>query len=291
MKHQATILLLTAALVLTGAAGLYLTDLGAPLLHGSAGANSSPKQSAPAGERVASPLDTLDSQAQAPRSSTVKSDHFATLSEPRQIALLKELMTRADDNAIQQFANLVQSVMDKDLRTRLLASLDLLADEAAVEMVASFLRITESPEIITAVQRTLSRAAQPETATYLAEMAIEPGRPEAQRRFALETLSMIRNPAAIEGLRDVVADFPDDETTASALISLGKIRSAESVAVLLALFDKLPPERFAARQAVINALSASASEENLTLLQDLATNHDQPLIRQAALEALRQVEG
>lgn len=285
MKSNTQINALAAALVVTGAAGLFWA----------AGFSLTQRQiddKVGKGDRntaipvVSSDVHAADTSALGLQSSA---QAFAAMSETRQAALLSELLMSGTDADIQTFSNLIQSVTDASRRARLLTALDQLAREGAVEMVASFLRITDQPEIVAAVQRTLERAAQAETAIYLGEMAVEAGRPKAQRRFALEALSIIRNPAATEGLRDVVTTFTDEETVAAALISLGKLNSTASVEALISLFDRLPADRFAARHAVIDALKSSSSPENISLLRDLAANHEQPLVRLAAQDALASV--
>lgn len=280
MKTPSIITTIATAIILTGTAGIYFA-----LPSGKQPATEFVGTS-PANTASPNPLNASEASANGNQHA---SGTFAELPEHAQITHLTRLLDRATDADIQQFSDLIQSVSDGIARVRLLATLDRLAETGAVEMVASFLRITTQPDIIAAVQRTLERAAQPETAVYLAEMATEAGRPTTQRQFALEALSMIRNPIATEGLRDVVTTFLDDETAGAALASLGKLRSTESVESLVSLFDRLPPERFAARHAVIGALKSSSSAESISLLEDLAINHAQPLLRQAATDALQTV--
>ena len=290
MKASTLAVLLAAALVFSGAAGF----IGAGKIPP---ATPSPEPSVHETVHAQGTVTELDAlptpQSHVPPTlvQNIEPTAFPALPESNQFASLEALLVSGTDADIQKFADLVQSISDSEQRARLLLCMDQFSREDGVEVIASFLRITEDLAIVEAVNRTIERAAQPETAVYLAEMASESGRSGFQRLQALDALGLIRNPAATEGLKQVVTDFPDEDTSAAAIGSLGKMQTPDAVSALSALFDRLPPERFAARHAVIEALGVSSSAETWALLQDLAEHHDQPLVRQAAQEALESWQG
>ncbi len=236
---------------------------------------------------------------QANLSSTIHSSHTFKLSElvqklaiantpEEKRAIADALIALGSEEALRAWGEALLKETDPAIRAAMLEALDNLNGEAAVEMLTQLVALSDAPEILDAVSRTLARMANPETIRYLAEIhaAAVPG--DAQQARVLRILGAISNPAAVPGLIHI-AHQPalGAEVTGQAFNSLGKIGDPASLIAMTSAFNTLTPEDFAQRQQIVQSIAAITNPASLAMLEDLALNNPQPLIASAAADALK----
>jgi len=250
---------------------------------------SASQKAAPA---VLSPIST-HSQFQrtpsAPLSLTTLVQKLASARTPTEKRAISDaLIALNTEEALQAWGKALLAETDPAARRAMLEALDTLQGEAAVEMITQLVELSADPDIIQATHRTLSRMATPDTIAYLSEMHAAAASDPVRQQRVLDVLAAIRNPAAVPGLIRL-AHQPDlgSELTGQAFSSLGKIGDTASLLAMSNAFDTLPPEYFAQRQQVLQAISSIQNPASRAMLADLAANSHQPLIAAAAADAVK----
>ncbi|MBL9132151.1 MAG: HEAT repeat domain-containing protein [Verrucomicrobiaceae bacterium] len=201
-------------------------------------------------------------------------------------ALADTLIALGTEEALQAWGKALLAETDPAARRAMLEALDTLNGEAAVEMITQLIELSDAPEIVEAVTRTLSRMANPETVAYLAELHAS-GDPALQQRV-LGVLGSISNPTAVPGLiRLAHQPALGTELTGQAFTSLGKIGDSASLLAMSSAYDTILPENFAQRQQILQSIATIRNPASRAMLEDLAANSTQPLIAATATDALR----
>lgn len=208
-----------------------------------------------------------------------------TLEDKRAVA--DALIDLGTEEALQAWGQALLAEKDPSARAAMLEALDMLTGELAVEMITQLVAISDAPEILDAVARTLSRMANRETVKYLTEIhaAAAPGDDTQER--VLRVLGTITNPTAIPGLIEVALQPAlGADLTGQAFKSLGTIGNPDALDALTKAYDALSPDDFAQRRQVLDAIATIRNPDSSVILQSLAEHNHQPLIAGAAEDAL-----
>jgi len=178
--------------------------------------------------------------------------------------LCDELITLGTDEAMQVWSDAVHAEPDAMTRLHMAAALDALSTDNGRELVTSALAFATDETVLDAVNRTLSRSADPDAIAHIVELATGSELRPGQQQRALTALEQITNSYATEGLAQAALN-PNPEVRRAAAASLAGMDSPEAAQALLNVLAQLPSEALIERSTVRHHLSGMPAAASLLL--------------------------
>lgn len=177
-------------------------------------------------------------------------------------SLCDELIALGTDEAMQAWSDAIHAEPDSMTRLHMVAALDALSTDNGLELVASALAFATDETVLEAVNRTISRSADPDTIAHIVELATGSELRPGQQQRALTALEQITNAYATEGLAQAALN-PNPEVRRAAATSLAQMDSPEAAQALLNVLAQLPSEALIERGTLRHHLAEMPAAASL----------------------------
>jgi len=188
--------------------------------------------------------------------------------------------------SMKAFDDTLLAEKDPGTRAAMLRALEETHDEAAIDGATALISLTNDPQVLAAVYRTIAQQGDAGTVQYLSQMYAAAECVPGQHQNALTALAAVRNPEAVPGQASLLNQAAHPELELASAQSLAKIGTPDAVVSLLDAFHEIPPQDNSGRATLLRQISSVANPQSTQFLQYLVASSTEPLIRAAAGEAL-----